>query len=148
MKIDLSAYKGKRLASLDYGKKRIGYAYSDILHVTVSPKGVFNNEKGFLEKINEEFERNDVGLVVLGIPLRVDEKNTSLIEEIKELKEKIKVKLKLEVVLYDEAFSSQKAVERMISSGKKKKFRQEKSNIDSFAAAIILENFIKDYGDY
>lgn len=148
MNNDISIYKGKRLAALDYGKKRIGYAFSDILHVTVSPKGVFYNENGFIEKIKEEFEKNDVGFVVLGIPLRTDERNTDLIEEIKEFKNKLEAKLKLEVALYDEAFSSQKAVERMISSGKKKKFRQDKSNVDSFAAGIILENYLKDFGDY
>jgi len=148
LKINLNTYYGKRIASLDYGKKRIGYAYSDILHVTVSPKGVLLNNEKLLNNIKSEFIQNDVGLVVLGIPKRADEKKTDLIIEIEKFKIKLEEILNLNIILYDESFSSKQAVELMLKSGKKKKFRQEKSNIDSFAAAIILENFLKDYGAY
>jgi len=33
----------------------------------------------------------------------------------------------------------------MVEIGKKKNFRKEKSNLDKFAAAIILRDFLNDY---
>ena len=33
---------GRRIASVDYGKKRLGYAVCDEFHISISPKKVFN----------------------------------------------------------------------------------------------------------
>ena len=34
--------KGHRIASVDYGKKRLGYAVCDEFHISITPKKVFN----------------------------------------------------------------------------------------------------------
>ena len=50
----------------------------------------------------------------------------------------------IEIFLQDETYSSINAVKRMVESGKNKNFRKKKENIDSFAAAIILEEFLNE----
>ncbi|GAB1349353.1 hypothetical protein MASR1M107_15670 [Ignavibacteriales bacterium] len=48
------------------------------------------------------------------------------------------------VELYDERYSSLIAGERIIQSVTKKSKRRDKSLVDKFAAAVILEEYLKE----
>jgi RNase H-fold protein (predicted Holliday junction resolvase) len=51
-----------------------------------------------------------------------------------------------DVFTIDESFTSQRATETMIEIGKKKSTRSEKGQKDKIAAAIILRDFLDEYG--
>ncbi len=136
--------KGKRLAALDYGRKRVGFAVCDEFHITVSPRKVFDfASPDFFNNLREEIEKENASALVLGIPLRNDNQETEIIKEILRLKEDIEEKIGVDVILHDESFSSVRASETMISIGKKKKQRSRKGSKDLIAAAIILRDFLQ-----
>lgn len=145
MKMDLSKYKYKRIVCFDYGMKRIGFAVSDELHITVRPVRVFDaTSKTLFDEIMEELKKQNTGLIVIGQPIRYDGKSSEVLVAIENFKEKLSVISTIETVLYDENFSSKEAMSMMVANGKKKKDRRVKGNIDMTAAAIILKNFINE----
>ena len=135
--------KGKRIAAIDYGRKRVGFAVTDEMHISVTPKKFFLRENGnFLEEISNEIEKENAAAVVVGVPYRSDETKTQLIREIENFMENLRKSTGLRIIPFDESFSSRRAVDTMVEIGKKKKFRREKSNTDMIAAAVILRDFL------
>lgn len=140
---DYNALKGKRLAAIDYGRRRVGFAVCDEFHITTSPRGVFIlTSDDFWDELLAALKREYAAAVILGVPLRHDNEETELIKEIYEFAEELKEKSGLNVITYDEAFSSKRAVQTMLQIGTKKKKRAKKGSKDEFAAAIILRDFL------
>jgi len=136
--------KNKRIAAIDYGKRRIGLAVCDIMHITVSPKltidtSISDKYEAILKFINEE----SVNALVVGIPLRDDDKNKEFIDEIRDFIQVIQDKSGLVVYEQDESYSSIEALDIMIDIGYGKKKRRHKENKDKIAAAIILSHFLE-----
>lgn len=129
---------------MDYGAKRVGYAECDELHISVAPKAVFANDDSLLETLGERLRESSIEWLVVGVPYRVDDKENPIVAEIESFIDDVREKLKVNAIAFDEAYTSKKAVAAMIESGRKKKFRREKGNIDKFAAALILQNFLKE----
>lgn len=136
--------KNKRIAAIDYGKRRIGIAVCDIMHITVTPKitidsSINDKYEAILKFINEE----SVDALVVGIPLRDDDKNKEFIDEIRDFIQVIQDKSGLDVYEQDESYSSIEALDTMIEIGYGKKKRRHKENKDKIAAAIILRHFLE-----
>lgn len=140
--------KGKRILAVDYGLKRIGTAITDEFHVTISPKELFINDDNFFDKFVKYINNENIGIIVIGIPMRNDNTETEIIREIKKFSDKINETTKKDVFLYDESFSSKEAVNVMVNIGKKKKKRSKKGEKDLIAAAVILKNFLIEYDNY
>ena len=137
--------KGKRLAAIDYGRKRVGFAVCDEFHVTVNPRHTFFLEdKNFWEDLSNELIKENVSAIVVGVPYREEPEKNELIKEIICFIDELKQKITIPVYEFDENFSSKEAMLTMINIGKKKKQRATKTNIDKIAAAIILRNFLKE----
>lgn len=136
--------KNKRIAAIDYGKRRIGLAVCDIMHITVTPKltidsSITDKYEEIIKFINEE----SVDALVVGIPLRDDDKNKEFIDEIRDFIQVIQDKSGLVVYEQDESYSSIEALDTMIDIGYGKKKRRHKENKDKIAAAIILRHFLE-----
>jgi len=136
--------KNKRIAAIDYGKRRIGLAVCDIMHITVTPKltidsSITDKYEEIIKFINEE----SVDALVVGIPLRDDDKNKEFIDEIRDFIQVIQDKSGLVVYEQDESYSSIEALDTMIDIGYVKKKRRHKENKDKIAAAIILRHFLE-----
>lgn len=134
-----------RILALDYGKKRIGLAITDLMRIVVNTlEHIQNNELTLtMNKINNIINSENVKKIIVGCPIE-NKNNKDIVEEINIFVEKLKENPSIEVFIVDESFSSIKAVEKMVEVGKKKKFRAKKGNIDSFAAAIILEEYLQN----
>lgn len=135
---------GRRLLAFDYGRKRVGTAVCDELHITVSAREVLlRDDAKFMDMVRHIAERERVAAIIVGIPYRSDEEITPLIVEIQKFIEKISVLINLPVIPFDEAFSSRRAMQAMIASGIKKRNRAKKGAADSAAATIILRDFLQ-----
>ena len=142
--MELKSYKGKRLLAIDYGLKRVGLAVSDELHITVRPIEYLENNENIIDKIFDIIKKENVGLIILGYPYRLDNQKSDLMKEIEDLRKVLITKTKLNVEFYDESYSSIDASTIMISNNYSKKKRAEKGRLDSVAAAIILKDFIEN----
>jgi len=103
----------------------------------------YKSDKALLQDLLRMVREESVTAVVLGVPRLLDGKETTMTRRILAFGEKLEAALK-PVPLYrqDESLSSFEAEERMKSSPRYN-FKVDPRQIDSLAAVIILEDFIK-----
>lgn len=137
--------KGKRIGAVDYGRKRVGFAVCDEFHITVNPRRILDfGDEDFYDQLKSEIDIERIDALVIGVPYRTDGKKTAIIEEIYEMIAKLREILSIEIIPFDESYSSVRAMETMIEIGKKKKDRRKKGSADRIAAAIILRDFLSE----
>lgn len=136
----------ERYLAIDYGEKRVGIAISDPLQIFAIPLVTLNNDSGFWKKFIAIFSSYKIKLVILGYPLKESGKKSRISGLVEKFKEELERKIKVPVVLVDERYSSSVAVERIRESVPSRKKRQSKSMIDMNAAAVILEDYLKEAG--
>lgn len=134
----------KRIAGIDYGKRRIGLAYCNELQISVNSKYTIDNDDNLWDKLTKFFSEDRIEVVVVGYPTTIDGSKTEFHTEIESFIEKIKDIFKLPVYMQDEYKTSIDSVDLMISSGYGKKKRSKKGAKDKIAAALILQNFIEE----
>lgn len=131
-----------RIMAIDYGTKRCGIAVTDPLQTcafgldTVSP----NDLLPFLKNYTSQEE---VTHIVVGAPKQRD--NTPSVVEIKitPFVAQLKTQLpEIDVVRYDERFTSKMAKQSLLMSGAPKKVRQKKEVIDKLSATLILQGYL------
>jgi putative Holliday junction resolvase len=119
-----------KILGIDWGEKRIGLAISD--GNLAEPLGVVGSVKELKEVIRQEGTRQ----AVLGLPEGKHQK------AVKRLGRRLKEGLGVEVIYRSEVLTSRQALQAAIKSGKKKKARR---NLDAFAAAIILQEYLDSF---
>ena len=138
-------FKNKRLVCIDFGLKRCGIAVCDEFHITSSPRGLLiYNSAGFWNELINILLNEKPAAIIVGVPIRLDGLKTKLIEEIEKFIVELSVKSNLEVISYDESFSSKIATQTMIEIGIKKKKRSRKGSTDKIAACVILRDFLNE----
>jgi|SRR6056297_136608 len=131
-----------RIMAVDYGNKRIGFATTDPLQITVNGLPTQSQEDywGFMEAYIKE---EQVEKVVLGYPEHADGSPTMLYPHIKGLARKLKKNFpELLIVLHPEDYTSKRASEIIIKAGVKKKQRRDKARIDKISAVLILQDYL------
>ncbi len=131
-----------RVLGLDPGSKRVGVAISDELGMTASGLTTLT-ATGFeklLDAIHDICKQNDVEKIVVGLPRRMDGSLGPEARRAMDLVEALRDKLKLEVVTWDERFSTiaveKVLIEADLSRKKRKKVR------DKVAATYILQGYL------
>ncbi|MBF0299039.1 MAG: Holliday junction resolvase RuvX, partial [Oligoflexia bacterium] len=130
--------KNVGLAMFCCGKDTIPSAYSTI---------AFTNNTKLIDQLLKIILSEEIGIVVLGIPLLLDGKETSMTKKVqdfgKNLKQALdKLDFNVELALQDETLSSFEAKDRMKNSPYFN-FKVNEKKIDELAASIILEDFLK-----
>lgn len=132
-----------RLVAIDYGTKRTGIAVSDTLKIiatglaTVPTHTLFNYLKSYMEK-------EMVDCIVVGMPKQMNNEDSESMKHIRPFVEKLKTSYpNIQVVYYDERFTSVIAHRAMIDGGLKKKDRQNKALVDEISAVIILQDYME-----
>lgn len=133
-----------RILSIDYGKKRTGIAVSDTLQLvangltTVETPRLFDFVKDYLSK-------EPVETIVVGKPKQMDNTASENMARITPFFNRLKkVFPMVQVVYYDERFTSVLAHQAMITGGmKKSERRNNKGKVDEISAVIILEDYME-----
>ena len=126
-----------KVLAVDYGTKRVGLAVGDENLKIVSPKGVIKSEKA-VEKIKEIVKESNVGKIILGFPLTPSGKEGQRAKLVKRFYEELKKELpEVEIILWDERWTTQEALRRLEGLSPKKK----KELKDVIAAMVILEEY-------
>ena len=130
-----------RVLAIDYGKKRIGLAHTDLEKIIASPldtvltKEIFNYLNGY-------FETEDLDSILVGYPNTLKNKPAQIVDQIQKFIEQMKLKYNKPIYLVDERFTSKIAKKSLLASNMKKSKRQDKSMVDKISAAIILQSFL------
>jgi len=128
---------------IDWGEKRIGLAYADEVGIAVPlPAAVAASKKARLQHIEAMIEQRGIQMIVCGYPLNMNGSIGFKAKEVDVFIEAIEKRFRLPVHRIDERLSSH-SVEQGLK-GQKKKIDRRSGEIDSRAAALILQDFIEE----
>jgi len=132
-----------RILAIDYGLKRTGIAVSDPLKIIAGALATVDT-KEVLPFLENYLKKEKVETIVIGMPKTLNNEDSSVSEKICNFAEILKKKfLNMNIVSYDERFTSKIAQQTMIQGGMKKKDRQNKANTDKISATIILQSYME-----
>lgn len=131
-----------RILGLDVGNKKIGVAISDKLNFLAQGLGVIDRscEEEDLKKIKDLIEKYEVGKIVIGLPKNMDGTLGFQSRRVKELGEKIRQLLKIDIVYWDERLTTVAAERVLICADVSREKR--KGVIDKLAAVLILQGYL------
>lgn len=127
---------------IDFGLKRIGIAISDPLHIFASAFTTFQNDENLFKNLNQLISKKNIKLIILGMPSDEETSNTSIVKQVKKFKERLFKESKLEIIEWDETYTSVIAEKRIIESVNKKKNRRKKELVDMNSASVILQEYL------
>lgn len=127
---------------VDWGEKRIGLAFADELGIALPlPAAVAATKKERMQQIENAIWQRKVERLVVGYPLNMDGSVGFKAREVDGFIADLEKRFKLPVERVDERLSSH-SVEQGLK-GQKKKPDRKSGEIDSRAAALILQDFIE-----
>jgi len=133
-----------RVLAIDYGERNIGLAYCDEFGIAVQPLPSIPNagRRNFFRKVRETVRAMDIRQLVLGMPWNMDGTRGEAADRIGRLMRGLEASAGIPLTAVDERLSTMEAKEIWSSLGprRQRKYR----TIDSLAAAIILERYIKE----
>jgi putative Holliday junction resolvase len=132
-----------RVMAIDYGTRAIGVAISDELQITSRPLLTLRRGKGQwrpLEQICRLVLEHEIGLLLVGLPLRMDGTRGDAARRVEEVINSLRKRLSLPVVAVDERLTSREADAILREHGAGLRERRERS--DELAAAIILQQYL------
>ena len=131
-----------RVLALDVGERRIGMAMSDPLGITAQRAGTV--ERGALEetlrRLQEIVIRDEIGTVVVGLPLSMDGSRGTSAAGMGRFAEDLRRALAIPVTLWDERLTTAEADRLMRSAGVSRKERTR--HLDEVAAQLILQSYL------
>jgi len=131
-----------RILAIDYGIKRTGIAVTDEMQMIASGLTTVESPKA-IAFLRDYFAKEKVGEVLVGEPKQMNGQPSESAPIIEAFVQKFSIEFPdMKVVRVDERFTSKMAFQAMISSGLKKKQRQDKGLIDEISATIMLQDYL------
>ena len=132
-----------RILCIDYGLKRTGIAVTDPLQIIATGLTTVASRQ-LIPFLKDYFLKEQVELIIIGEPKNWDDSDTHatpLVEKcIKELNKHFPM---MPVKKVDERYTSKMAKDAMLEMGLKKKERRNKGLVDEIAAAIMLQEYMR-----
>ncbi len=132
-----------RLLSIDYGRRRCGIAVTDSLRIVATGLATVPTADlvTFLKKYTAA---ESVDMIVVGLPRTMSGELSESMRYITPGINRLRKEFPdMEVVFFDERFTSVLAHRGMIDSGMKKMQRRDKAAVDEMAATIILNDYLQ-----
>jgi putative Holliday junction resolvase len=133
-----------RWMAIDWGERRIGLALSDPSGTIASPSGVIVRKLGKRAPVAELVRRVEslgARAIVMGLPLDGEGDDTPRATECRRVAAELARRTRLPVALLDERFTTAAALRGIRETGGK--VRDRKQDIDSLAAAVLLEQALR-----
>lgn len=136
-----------RIVAFDVGDARVGVAMSDPLGMIAQPLCTIDRANGGMEKLADLVAEKAAKKVVVGLPLELSGEIGSQAKKVEAFVERFKTMLRrksllqsIEIVFWDERFSTGQAERVLAGSGLKN--RDCHAALDRVSAAVILESYI------
>jgi putative Holliday junction resolvase len=127
----------------DFGYKRIGVAVGQQLTCSASPLSTLKASTGIpdWEKVGQVIAQWAPQALIVGIPTCIDGSELYTTSAARRFAQELHKRFSLPVHLVDERFSTVEAREYLYAQGGFRKIKQ--SEVDSIAACVILEQWLK-----
>jgi putative Holliday junction resolvase len=137
----------RAVLAIDYGRRRLGLALSDVLGITARPLAVWDrtNRRADLARIRDLCRRHAVGRIVVGWPIRLDGTPGEMAREAAGFAERLRKHLGRPVDLADERLSSWEAGQQLHDARRSSTSRASKP-LDDLAATVILRDYLARAG--
>lgn len=138
-----------RVLGIDFGTRRIGLALSDPTRTLATPLPTLTRRAGKRPpwtELRRIVEENDVGEIVIGLPIALDGEENEWCAEVREFAAGVHSRVDRPVHLADERMSSVRAERLVRGSGLRKSEREDKGRVDAAAAAILLQAYLERKG--
>lgn len=131
-----------RLVGLDVGTKRFGVAVSDPMKIFASPHEVIHaqGDKHALREVVRICSEQEAETLVVGLPLNMDGSSGPAAERVEGLVEKLKARLDIPIVLWDERLTTKTAEAALIEADTRRERRKEL--VDKIAAQVLLQHYM------
>jgi putative holliday junction resolvase len=137
-----------RILSIDYGGKRTGIAVTDPLQIIATGLTTIES-KTLIPFLKEYFAKEEVELIIIGMPVNWDESDTHGTPLVKAAIQKIKKEFPaMPLKEVDERYTSKMAKNAMLEMGLKKKDRRDKKLVDEIAATIMLQEYMQSISGF
>lgn len=135
-----------RTLGMDLGTKTLGLALSDKLGIIANPYKTlrYNDIDELVNEVTSLIDELKVEDLVLGYPKNMNNTLGEAVERTLTFKEKLEASVNKTVNLVDERLSTVEAERALIGADMSRKNRKEV--IDSVAASIILDTYLKRIG--
>jgi putative pre-16S rRNA nuclease len=132
-----------RLLGLDVGTKTIGLALSDVTRSVATPYDTIRRAKftADAKTIREVVEKNQVGALVIGLPLNLDGSEGPRAQSTRAFARNLAAHVEVPMVFWDERLSTAAVERHLIEAGASRKRRAEV--VDRMAAAYILQGALE-----
>lgn len=137
-----------KVMALDFGSRTCGVALSDELLITAQPLEIIRRERESmirktLGRIEELVRVHDVRLIILGLPLNMDDTMGERAQLSMAFGEKVRQRTGVPVIMSDERLTTVDADEMMERMGIMGRSRKE--YVDMIAANIILQEYLENH---
>ncbi len=142
--------EGTRVMGIDFGMKRVGVAVSDPLRIIAQGVDTLENNSSLVARVTDIVKRMSVSKIVVGKPLKLSGQAGDSAMEAAKFGEKLRQRLRSEsldvdIVEWDERFTTTMAHRTQLELGVKKKERQKKGNLDRMASQLILQSYLDSH---
>lgn len=136
-----------RYLGLDLGTKTLGLALTDKTNTIASPYKTirFSNYDELVQELKQIVKEKEVGKFILGLPKNMNNSLGYAVDRTKKFQTILEANFDLPIILIDERLSTTEAENILIETDTKRMKRKE--IIDSYAAAIILDTYLKESRD-
>jgi len=133
-----------RIVSVDYGTRRVGLAVADPLRLFAQPFGTFAPDEA-VEALRALQRADGIATIVVGWPLTPEGTEGAATERVRPFFNRLRNAFPgVEVVRWDERFSSERAKEAIRAAGAGRKARRDKGRVDRAAAAVVLQEYLDE----
>lgn len=133
-----------RKMGLDFGKARIGVAFSDLSSTIASADHIYKTQ-GLAQDLDyfaKIIKDKSVDLVVFGLPLKTDGTESEMSLVVRDFAKELSDYTGVGVAFQDERYTSFEAEEYLKEA--KIKWEKRKELIDKVSAQIILQNYLDE----
>lgn len=124
-----------KILGIDFGDVNIGIAVSDEGEILASPFCNLKNNKKVLLEIKDICAKEQIGKVVIGLPVGLSRKENMQTKIVRVFTEKLqKVLPDMDVIFEDEIFTT--------AIAESNQYRKMKEPADKNAAAVILQSYL------
>ncbi|MBP3431690.1 MAG: Holliday junction resolvase RuvX [Clostridia bacterium] len=134
----------RRKMGLDYGKARIGVAFTDLSCTIASADHIYKTqtEEKDLCYFSDLIKEKLVDTVVFGLPLNADGTENEMTAIVQDFAAKLQQQTDVQIAFQDERYTSLEAEEYLREA--KIKWEKRKELLDKISAQIILQNYLDE----